>query len=224
MFQLKTVLASLALALAAPTAADAALVTVRDNPNNGSSVFATGLGRNVAIRHDGADRTVRAGVFSLQYGEPSNWTNFLTFCLELSERLTLPKLHEEIAGRDYFANADDRQALGVLYGNFLTPEYGFKNASHAAGLQTIVWEIIEDGATNFDLSGGSFRVLTADVLNAANYLWSLIASGDFDAARLKVFAAEGTQDLIVNEVPLPAGAVLFATGLLAVAARRREKK
>ncbi|MFN3960624.1 MAG: hypothetical protein ACK4NP_12015 [Parvularculaceae bacterium] len=224
MSRLRTFLAGLALAVALPAAADAAVVTVRDNPGNGSSVFATGLGRSVTIRHNGVNRTVGAGVFSLQYGTGGDWTDILTFCLELSARLTLPKDHERIAGEAYFPNAVDRQALGILYGNFMTADYGLKNADTGAAMQILIWEIIEDGAANFDLDGGAFKILTSSVRSEALTLWSLLTSGDFKPVRFDVLAARGTQDLIVSEVPLPGALTLFGTALAAGAMRRRPRK
>jgi hypothetical protein len=218
---LKTFLAGAALSFALPAAAGAAVVTVRDNPNNGSSVFATGLGRNIAIRHDGINRTVGAGVFSLQYGTGGTWTDVLTFCLELSARLTLPKDHERVDGEDYFLDTDDRTALGILYGNFMTADYGLKNADTGAAMQVMIWEIVEDGAANFNLSAGSFRLMSEGVRNEAIDLWNLLLSGDFKPIAFDVLAAEGTQDLIVSEVPVPGAFLLFATALAAGAIRRK---
>ena len=220
----RTLLAGLALAVSLPAAADAAVVTVRDNPNNGSSVFATGLGRSVAIRHDGVNRTVGAGVFSLQYASGGTWTDFLTFCLELSAILTLPKDHERVDGEAYFLNADDRSALGVLYGNFMTADHGLKNADTAAAMQAIIWEIVEDGAANFNLGAGSFRLLTASVHTEAMNLWTLLTSGAFKPIAFDVFSARGTQDLLVNEVPVPGALILFGTAIAAGGALRRRRR
>lgn len=222
--QLKTLLAGLALAISIPAAADAAIVTVRDNPNNGSSVFATGLGRNITIHHDGVDRAVGAGVFSLQYGAGGTWTDFMTFCLELSARLTLPKDHERVDGEAYFLNTDDRYALGVLYGNFMTAEYGLKNADTGAAMQVIIWEIVEDGAANFNLNAGSFRLMTEGVHDEAMTLWALLTSGAFKPVTFDIFAADGTQDLLVSEVPVPGALYLFGAAIAAGGAIRRRRR
>lgn len=224
MSRLKTLLAGFALAVALPAAADAAVVTVRDNPMNGSSVFATGLGRNITIRHDGVNRNVGAGVFSLQYGSGGTWTDFLTFCLELSATLTLPKDHERVEGGAYFVNADDRNALGILYGNFMTADYGLKNANTGAAMQVIIWEIVEDGAANFNLNAGSFKLLTEGVHTEAMALWALLTSGAFKPVAFDVFAARGTQDLLVNEVPIPGALYLFGAAVAAGGALKRRRK
>lgn len=221
MFRFRTLIAAAAVTASLVAGAQAAIVTVRDNPDNGTSVFATGLGRSVAIRHDGVNRTVGAGVFSLQYSSGAIWTDFLTFCLELSATLTLPKDHEVVDGESYILNTDDHSALGILYGNFMTAGYGLKNANTGAAMQVMIWEILEDGAANFNLDAGSFRLLSEGVRGEALALWTLALSGDFAAKRFDVFAAKGTQDLITPEVPLPGAFLLFATALAGAGAARR---
>jgi hypothetical protein len=222
--RLKTVFAGLALAIALPGLAAAEVVTIRDNPNNGSSVFASGLGRSVSIQHDGANRTVNAGVFSLQYSSDAGWVDFLTFCLQLDEYLSLPREHERVAGDEYFASAADVDALGILYGNLLTPELGLKNANTSAALQAIVWEIVEDGATSFDLASGSFKLFTKDVLAEANNLWALIVSGTYFAVAIDVFHAAHTQDLLTSSVPIPGALPLLFSGIAGLAFASRKQK
>lgn len=226
MSRLRTVLAGLALSIALPGLASAEVVTIRDNPYNGSSAFATGLGRTISIKQDGVNRTVNAGVFSLQHSSDTGWVDFLTFCLELDEILSLPKSHERVAGGDYFGSAADIDALGVLYGNLMTADFSLKNANTAAATQAIIWEIVEDGATSFDLAGGSFKLLTQDVLAEANTLWALIISGTFFSTGIDVFRAAGTQDLITSSVPVPGALPLLFSGIagLAFASRRQKSR
>lgn len=224
MSQFRTILATAAAALALAGAAQAAPVTVRDNPNNGSSVFATGLGRTVSINHDGVSRNVGAGVFSLQHDTGGQWNDFLTFCLELDQWLTLPKQHTEVDGDAYFPNAVDRTALEILFGNFMTSGIGLKNSTTAAAMQTVIWEVIEDGAANFNLSSGTFKLLSSDVLGEANTLWTMILSGQYKAVSFNVFSATGTQDLLVNEVPIPGALWLFGSAVAGIGFSRRHKK
>ncbi|MEZ5920398.1 MAG: hypothetical protein R3C60_03500 [Parvularculaceae bacterium] len=224
MFQFKTLFAVTAAAFTLSSAAEAALVTVRDNPDNGGSVFASGLGRSVSIIDDGQSRNVGAGVFSLQYQSGGVWNDILTFCLQLDEHLTLPKDHTRVSGASYFPDAADRNSLGVLYGNFLTPATGLQNSTTAAALQSIIWEITKDGSSAFDLSSGAFQLRSQDVLAEANSLWSMIVSGNYNAVRFDVFAADGTQDLIVSQVPIPGAAFLFGSVLAGFSFSRRQRK
>jgi hypothetical protein len=85
----------------------------------------------------------------------------------------------------------------------------------------MIWEIVEDGAANFNLSSGSFRLMSEGVRNEAMNLWNLLLSGDFKPIAFDVLAAEGTQDLIVSEVPVPGAFLLFGTALAAGAIRRK---
>ena len=222
----RTLFVAASLLALAPAAASAGMVTVRDNPDNGGSVFHDGLGRSVGITINGTDRSVGAGVFGLQFqneGEAA-WNNFLSFCLQLNETLSLPRVHTEVSGADYFPNADDRTALGILYGNFLTTDKGLANSTSAAAIQAMIWEIVEDGAANFDLTGGVFRVRTEAVRTAANNFWQMLLSGNFQPVDLKVFAARGTQDIIYSEVPLPAALALMLSGLAGLGFAGRRKR
>jgi hypothetical protein len=224
MRQIGTFLAA-GLALCAATGQAAAeTVTVRDNPVNGASVFYSGLGRTVSIEFNGAARSVGAGAFGLQFYTGSEWRDFISFCLDLNEWLVLPSGYGRVDDETFFSSDADRTATGALYNNLLTAEFGLKDATSAAALQSIIWEIREDGAANFDLEGGAFRLVSADVLLRAQSLWGLIVSGKLSAPDFDVFTARGTQDLLVSEVPLPAAFILFGAGLAGLGAVRRKRR
>jgi hypothetical protein len=223
MRQIGTFLAA-AFAMCAITGQAAAeTVTVRDNPVNGGSVFHSGLGRSISIEFNGTSRTVGAGAFGLQFNTGSEWRDFVTFCLDLNEWLVLPNQYVRVDDETFFTSDADRTAMGALYGNLLTTEFGLKDATSAAALQSIIWEIREDGAANFDLASGAFRLVSADVLLRAQSLWGLIVSGQINPVDFDVFTARGTQDLLVSEVPLPAAFILFGAGLAGLGAVRRKR-
>lgn len=225
MSRIATLAAGLALSIALPGLASAATVTVRDNPDNGNSVFASGLSSNITIEHNGSQRNVGAGVFSLQFGSDADgWTDFLTFCLQLDEFLSLPRDHERVAGSDYFLSEADRNALGVLYNKFLNNMLGIDTGTEAAALQAIIWEITEDGADMFDLTSGNFQLLSQGALSAANDLWLMISMGQMEAMPFDVFRARHTQDLLTSTVPIPGAAFLLLSGIFGLSFASRKQK
>ena len=231
MSRLKTLAAGLALALALPAAASAATVTVRDNPSNGDSVFAVNsggaeLGRTFDVTFNGDTFRAGGGVFGLQYGSDADgWTDFYTFCFELDENLNLPFAYDWMSGADYFADPDLRNAIGIIFGNFMNETYSFMNSTYAAATQTVIWELMIDGYNGFDLSDGAFLLLTQDVLDVANSLWALIAGGSLNAASFDMLIADGNQDLIVPpaEVPVPGALPLLLTGIAGMRLAKRKK-
>ena len=220
--------AAIAAAVFLPAAAHAGVVQVRDNPNiSGVSVFASGLSRNVSVSYNGARRTVSAGAFALQQraeGE-SFWTDFFTFCTQYAETLTLPREHVRVNADAYFGDNGDKDAISRIYGAFLDDSLGLQTRNAAAAVQLLIWEIMEDGAANLDLSDGSFRVRTASARNNANAIWARYLAGDFSGYSVDVLRTSGSQDLLTSVVPVPGALVLLLSGLtgLGFASRKREQ-
>ncbi len=223
MKKLITLLASSLIAATMVASASAASLTVKDNPNTGRGVFFENLYSTIEI-NTGTDRRVNAGVFALQYGSNAgtSFTDFLTFCLQVNESLTLPLDHDRVTGEVYFSE-EDRKALGTAYGSMMTEEYALADGISAAAMQSIMWEVAEDGATSFDLSSGAFILLTQDVRTKAEEFWVLIQSGTLPFIGFDVFIASGTQDLITTETPLPGAALFMGTGIAAYMSRKRKK-
>ena len=231
MVNLRKLAAAAAFALLVPVAAHASVVNVRANPDNpGGFEFSAGLVDAVDVVLNGQSFRATAGAFNLQYQQDGDdfWTDFLTFCLQIDQRLRLPSDYTREDAAAYLGDAGALNALGIIYANFINQDLGLRNAQTAAGLQILIWEIVEDGVENFDLSMGNFAALDEDIVAEAETFWALITSGMFEAGEFSVFASSRSQDLlgdVLSEVPLPGAILLMMTGLagLRTASRRRKE-
>ncbi len=215
-----------AIAATAPTAADASAIWVRDG--NGDTVFNGGPGSvNLTVTVNGASTAVAAGAFALQYSfDQTDWTNFLTYCLEPDELLavsgTTPRIGSLTSGIGNAAEyASTAAALRGLVNTWFADS--LTSATRSAAFQVALWEVAFDG--NGDLAAGGFRFTqggtTPNAVRSQALLYLNAANWMQDGDELDVIRRTGSQDLIV-QITEPATLALLAMGLLGlgIAARR----
>lgn len=226
MRKLKFLVAALALCSAthvAPLAAATVNVTMQ-----GTNAFRDATGKNAwfessSYNLNGTSRNAAAGLFRLTAtGAGGAMQDFLAFCLEPLQTLTLPKDHT--VGTSLSAPILDR--LGALMSNAFGLVTG---ASSAAAFQMAVWEIANESSSQLQLSNGGFKMTAANgtTLGLAQSWLDNITAGRWTASgKVTILSAPGTQDLLTNiaPVPVPAAGVLLLGGLTAMGALRRRRK
>lgn len=233
---LAAMLATAAMAVTAPDAA-ASPIEVRDG--NGGNVFnGNGVGsQNLTIKVDGANKSVAAGAFALQYRlSPADaWTSFLTYCLEPDETLGISAgtvyqgdLVADIASSsEYAAHA---ASIARMYSTHFADS--LTGTTRSAAFQVALWELAYDGGAN--LAAGKFQLVGSTAVRdqAALYLNS---AGWVPLGDAGVILRVGNQDLVIDlptpsggpvpaPVPEPVGLTLFGLGLAALGAAQRRRR
>jgi hypothetical protein len=225
--KLKIILATLAIGAASALApASAATVNVtRQGPN----AFLDATGQNgwwqgVSYTLNGTSRSgVGAGMFRLTATDSQGRAqDFLAFCLEPLEWLTLPRDHT--VGSPLSTPILDR--LGALMSNAFSLVNG---SASAAAFQMAAWEIANESSGSLNLGDGAFRMTQANATSqnlAQNWLNSITSGYWISNGRATILSAPGTQDLLTNiaPVPVPAAGVLLMGGLAGLGALRRRRK
>lgn len=169
---------------------------------------------------------VYAGTFALN--SPGMGGDFLAWCLDLNDELTLPSSYETTTSpfdyHDISAKVADIQSL------FDTSYSGLDMTDNdtSAAWQQALWEIVYEDSGTYDVASGNFTVTTNGTANgfANGYLAALTGSttGSYDLTFLD--GGKDNQDLVtVSAVPLPASGLMLigalaGLGLLGATRRR----
>ena len=217
-----------ALALGTVTALSPASAATINVTKQGTNAFVDASGGNgwyqsTSYTLNGTGRSAAAGMFRLT-GTSTNGAvqDFLAFCLEPLETLTLPKDHT--VGTTLGTSVLDR--LGALMSNAFTLVTGSQSA---AAFQMAAWEIANESNGSLDLANGGFRITSAaqGTQSLAQSWLDLIGSGQWTSTgNVTILSASGTQDLLTNiaPVPVPAAGVMLLGGLAGLGALRRRRK
>ena len=217
-----------ALALGAASALSPASAATINVTKQGTNAFVDASGGNgwyqsTSYTLNGTGRSAAAGMFRLT-GTSTNGAvqDFLAFCLEPLETLTLPKDHT--VGTTLGTSVLDR--LGALMSNAFTLVTGSQSA---AAFQMAAWEIANESNGSLDLANGGFRITAAaqGTQSLAQSWLDLIGSGQWTSTgNVTILSASGTQDLLTNiaPVPVPAAGVMLLGGLAGLGALRRRRK
>ena len=217
-----------ALALGTVTALSPASAATINVTKQGTNAFVDASGSNgwyqsTSYTLNGTGRSAAAGMFRLT-GTSTNGAvqDFLAFCLEPLETLTLPKDHT--VGTTLGSSVLDR--LGALMSNAFTLVTGSQSA---AAFQMAAWEIANESNGSLDLAQGGFRITSAGTgtQSLAQSWLNLIGSGQWTSGgNVTILSASGTQDLLTNiaPVPVPAAGVMLLGGLAGLGALRRRRK
>ena len=217
-----------ALALGAASALSPASAATINVTKQGTNAFVDASGSNgwyqsTSYTLNGTGRSAAAGMFRLT-GTSTNGAvqDFLAFCLEPLETLTLPKDHS--VGTTLGTSVLDR--LGALMSNAFTLVTGSQSA---AAFQMAAWEIANESSGSLDLANGGFRITAAaqGTQSLAQSWLDLIGSGQWTSTgNVTILSASGTQDLLTNiaPVPVPAAGVMLLGGLAGLGALRRRRK
>lgn len=177
--------------------------------------------------------SVSSPSYSGQAGQFSgllNGNSFVTYCTDPSQILSFGVLYTDYSVIDGVTawGAQKSSDLDRAISHFMalgTPT----NAAESAAAQAIVWEVIFEGSSSYDLAAGTFTATSVDAATQAllsSVDWGAIAAEPVTYHVDQLYSREHQDLMVITQVPEPGTYALFAAGLagMCFVASRRSRR
>ncbi len=186
----------------------------------GSNEFGSpNLSRYVDITSPGYTGGSLAGPFRLTGDNQFN--KFVAFCVDLTKYMTTGSTYTTSSTSVFGATVD-----GYIDRLFTSAYAGISNRVQGAAFQVVLWEIISDTGSGYDLKSGSFKVASSRaVIRQANTYLAGLAGASTGGYNITYLNSGNSQNLVtVAPVPLPAAFGMLGVGIASLFGLRRRKK
>ena len=177
---------------------------------------------------------VSAPAYSGPAGQLSGWLNgnkYLTYCTDLLQQTVIGTVYTNYSVKSGLAafGAAKSQMLDRLMSAFMATGAP-SNAASSASAQAMIWEVLYETGSSFNLGAGSFSVSTSNTATQTamqNVNWASIAATPIRYHVDQLFSPTAQDFMVITavSVPEPSSIALVAAAVfgMGVVARRTKK-